>query len=157
MALTFLMTIEDLEDKFNTMPGAHLHILWEYNQIVRTNLKSDLVAFRTYQAHSTLAGLTCQTGNSSGIPSWLDTYITSIEEDPALFDLTEFHMCLMHHARFCAPCRAIPTKMMRNFWKALTAVVHNSMTKVSVTEAFDIVRLKLKLWLFHSANKISYS
>ena len=149
MALTFLMTIEDLEDKFNTMPGAHLHILWEYNQIVRTNLKSDLVAFRTYQAHSTLAGLTCQTGNSSGIPSWLDTYITSIEEDPALFDLTEL--------RFCAPCRAIPTKMMRNFWKALTAVVHNSMTKVSVTEAFDIVRLKLKLWLFHSANKISYS
>ncbi|KAI9450618.1 hypothetical protein BJY52DRAFT_1356337 [Lactarius psammicola] len=129
MSLTFPMTIEDLEDKLDTISGAHLHILWSYYQRVRVSLTSDLTEFRTSGAHSTLAGLTCQTGTSSGIPSWLDGYIASIGEDPSLFDLTEFHMCLIRHAQYgCTPCRAVTTQTIRNFWRALTAVVHNSMT-----------------------------
>ena len=47
MALTFPMTIEDLEDKFDSMPGTHLHILWKYYQKVRISLGSDLMAFKT--------------------------------------------------------------------------------------------------------------
>src|SRR6266702_4491144 len=139
MALTFPMTVEDLEDQFDTMLGAHLHIFWKYHQNVRISLRSDLTAFRTQGAQSTLTGLTCQTGTSSGIPSWLDDYIASIGEDPALFDLTEFLMCLTRHAQYrCKPCGTMPTKIIRSFWKALTAVVHNSMIKVGVTEVFDI-------------------
>ncbi|SRR6266702_436719 len=97
MALTFPITLEVLEDKLDIMSSAYLHILWRYYQRVRINLRSDLTAFRTNGAHSTLAGLTCSTVTSSGIPNWLDDYIASIGEDPSLFDLTEFHMCLTRH------------------------------------------------------------
>ena len=136
VALTFPMTIEDLEDKFDAMPGAHLHILWKYSQKVRISLSSDLTAFRSHGANSTLAGLSCQVSNSSGIPSWLDAYIASIGENPALFDLTEFHVCLIRHAQYrCNPCGAMSTKTIREFWKALTEVVHDSMIKVGVTHS----------------------
>ncbi|KAH9166778.1 hypothetical protein EDB89DRAFT_2001682, partial [Lactarius sanguifluus] len=131
IALTFPMTVEDLEDKLDTIHGAHLHILWKYYQSIRISLRSDLMVFRTSGAHGTLVGLTCHTGTSSAngtIPGWLDDYIASIGEDPALCDLTEFHMCLTRHAQYrCAACGGMPTKMIRNFWKALTAVVRNSM------------------------------
>ena len=145
MALAFPMTIEDLEDKFDSMSGTYLHVLWKYHQKVRISLGSDLAAFRMNGAQDTLAGLTCQTGTTSGIlPSWLDAYITSIGNDPALFDFTEFHMCLRSHAQSrCTPCGVMPTKMIRNFWKALTTVVHNSMIKVGVTEVFVITGRQL--------------
>jgi len=133
MALTFPMTIEGLEDKFDTMPSAHLHALWKYYQSVRINLRSDLQVFRTQGAHSTLAGLTCQIANNSGIPTWLDGYIASIGEDPALFSLAEFHMCLTRHLLTpgCALCKNMTTATTYTFWKALTTVVNNSMTNVS--------------------------
>lgn len=139
MALTFPITIEDLQDKLDAMPGAYLHILWRYYQRVRINLRSDLMAFRTKGAHGTLAGLSCSTLTSSGIPSWLDDYIASICEDPSLFDLTEFHMCLTRHVATrsqssgCKMCATMPTKTIRAFWKAFTAVVNDSMAKVSAT------------------------
>ncbi|KAH9024477.1 hypothetical protein EDB83DRAFT_2658175 [Lactarius deliciosus] len=44
IALTFPMTIEDLEDKLDTIHGAHLHILWKYYQSIRISLSSDLLA-----------------------------------------------------------------------------------------------------------------
>lgn len=139
MALTFPITIEYLEDKFDSMSGVHLHALWKYYQKVRINLRSDLTEFRTNGAHDALASLTCQMRATSGIPNWLDAYITSIEKQPALFDLTEFHMRLRIHAPYCTPCRAMPTMMIRDFWKALTGVVHNSMMKVGVSDVFDII------------------
>ncbi|KAH9020947.1 hypothetical protein EDB85DRAFT_2001975 [Lactarius pseudohatsudake] len=131
IALTFPMTIEDLEDKLDTIHGAHLHILWKYHQSIRISMRSDLTEFRTSGAHGTLVGLTCQTGTSAvngTIPGWVDDYIASIGEDPALCDLTEFHMCLTRHAQYrCTACGGMPIKMIRNFWKALTAVVRNNM------------------------------
>ncbi|KAI9443123.1 hypothetical protein H4582DRAFT_2054205 [Lactarius indigo] len=135
MALTSPINIEVLEDRLDTMPGAHLHLLWRYYQRVRINLRSDLTAFRTNGAHSTLGGLTCSTVSSSGIPSWLDDYIASIGEDPSLFDLNEFHMCLARHvvatsqSSGCETCATVSTKTIRAFWKAFTAVVNDSMTK----------------------------
>ena len=135
-ALTIPMTIQGLENKFDIMPGAHLHVLWKYYQRVRINLRSDLRVFRTHGAQSTLAGLICQTGNSSGIPTWLDIYIASIGNDPALFNLSEFHMCLTRHLLTpgCALCRNMTTETIHTFWKALTTVVNNSMTIVSPGE-----------------------
>jgi hypothetical protein len=87
-----MTTIEDLQDKFDTMLGTHLHALWKYYQRVRTNLRSDLEVFRTREARNTLAGLTCKVANSSNIPTWLDAYIASIGEDPALFNLSKYPM-----------------------------------------------------------------
>ncbi|KAI9441856.1 hypothetical protein H4582DRAFT_1935428 [Lactarius indigo] len=112
MALTFPMTIQGLESKFDTMPGAHIRVLW-----------------KTHAVRSTLAGLTCQTANTSGIPTWIDSYIASIGEDPALFSLTEFHMCLTRHLLTpgCTLCKNMTTETIDAFWKALTAVVNNSM------------------------------
>ncbi|KAH9037152.1 hypothetical protein EDB84DRAFT_1481540 [Lactarius hengduanensis] len=137
MALTSPITIEVLEDKLDIMPGAHLHLLWKYYQRVRINLRSDLTAFRTNGAHSTLADLTCSAVSSSGIPSWLDDYIVSIGEDPSLFDLNELYMCLARHIvaasqdSVCASgtCGTVSAKTIRAFWKAFTAVVNDSMTK----------------------------
>ncbi len=155
MALTFPMTIEGLEDKFDTMSGAYFHLLWKYYQRVRTNLRSDLMAFRTDGAHSTLVGLTCRVATSSGVPTWIDGYIASIGEDPALFDLTEFHMRLTrHNQNRCISCESMPTKMIRSFWKALTAVVNNSMANVSVT--IDNPGQRLEHLHLHRVNKISY-
>jgi hypothetical protein len=138
MALTVPMTIEDLEDKFDTMLGTHLHALWKYYQSVRINLRSDLKVFRRRAtgARNTLAGLTCQIANSAHIPTWLDGYIASIGEDPALFNLSEFHMCLTSHLLTpgCSLCRNMSTETIYAFWKALTSVVNNSMTNVSVDE-----------------------
>ncbi len=140
MALTFPMTIQGLEDKFDTMPGAYFHSLWKYYQRVRTNLSSDLMAFRTHGAHSTLAGQTCQIGISSGIPTWIDSYIVSIGEDPAIFSLSEFHICLTRHLLYsgCLWCRNLSIGTMEVFWKALTVVVNNSMTNVSVSKLLII-------------------
>ncbi|KAI9450617.1 hypothetical protein BJY52DRAFT_1419488 [Lactarius psammicola] len=131
MALTFEMTIEGLEDKFDTMPGVYFHSLWRYYQRVRTNLSSDLIAFRTHEAHSTLAGQNCQIGISSGIPTWVDSYIASIGDNPAFFSLSEFHIHLTRHLLYsgCLWCRNLSIRTMDVCWKALTVVVNNSMIK----------------------------
>ncbi|KAH9042214.1 hypothetical protein EDB85DRAFT_1918603 [Lactarius pseudohatsudake] len=143
MALTSPITVEVLEDKLDIMHGAHLHLLWKYYQRVRINLRSDLTAFRTNGAHSTLTDLTCSAVSSSGIPSWLDDYIVSVGEDPSLFDLNELYMCLARHivatsqstdsadwaSSVCGTCGTVSAKTIHAFWKAFTAVVNGSMTK----------------------------
>jgi hypothetical protein len=136
MALTFPMTIQSLEDKFDAMPGAYFHSLWKYYQRVRSNLSSDLTVFRTHRIQRTLASMSCSVGNTSGIPAWIDSYIASIVDDPAIFSLSEFHMSLTRHLLFagCTSCRTLSTGTISIFWKELTAVVHNSMANVSISE-----------------------
>ncbi|KAH9023509.1 hypothetical protein EDB84DRAFT_1508680 [Lactarius hengduanensis] len=87
------------------------------------------MVFRTQGASSTLSGQTCQISISNGIPTWIDSYIVSIGEDPAFFSLSEFHMSLTRHLlqSHCVWCRNINTGMVYNFWKALSAVVNDSM------------------------------
>ncbi len=135
-ALTFPMTIEVLGDKLDNMPSAFLHLLWKYYQSVRISLRSDLHAFRTQAARSTVVGQICETrNNGSGISAWLDGYIACIGENPALFSLTEFHMCLSRHllAAQCTPCGSMTTASINAFWKELTIVIENSMASVSLT------------------------
>lgn len=130
MTLTFPFTVEHLEDKLDAIPGIYLHELWKYYQSVRTHLTSDLAAFRTTNI-PVLTSPPCSPVTNYGTPAWLDAYVGSIADSPALFDLTEFHMCLSRHIsqRQCW-CSNIPSNTLRAFWTDLTDVVHSCIKKV---------------------------
>ncbi|KAH9989355.1 hypothetical protein BJV77DRAFT_688769 [Russula vinacea] len=94
--LIFPFTFEDLEDELEAIHGIYLHELWKYYQSVRTHLKSCLEAFRA----TGMPALTCPPCGSNtihGARIWLDDYVASIAESPALFDLTEFYACFSRH------------------------------------------------------------
>jgi hypothetical protein len=137
MSLNSTMTIEDLEDKLDIMPGSFLHELWKYHQRVRGSLMLDLIEFRRSGARGTLKDLRCSKLSSFGYPSWLDDYFESIAKFPAAFDLTRFHMALTRHSALggfssgCSHCASIPIDTIQLFWAALTAVVHKSFSSVS--------------------------
>ena len=137
--LTFQFTIEDLEDELDAIHGIYLHELWTYYQSVRTHLKTDLEAFRTTGMP---VPTPCGRQTSHGTPIWLDTYVGSIAESPALFDLTEFHMRFSLHVSQnngrC--CSTMPGKAVRNFWTNLTNVVHSCMTKVGLDGLLDSIQ-----------------
>jgi len=134
------MSLEDLEDKLDLMPGAALYELWKYYKKVRAILSSDLAEFKASDASGALAGLRCTASGSSQIPRWLDEYIESIGDAPHLFDFIEFNAALGRHMylrlmdgdgnHICA-CVSIPSKTIRNFWEALTSDVHGSFENVS--------------------------
>jgi hypothetical protein len=92
------MTICDLKDKLDIMPGASLYELWRYHEKVRAILKADLMEFRTSGARGTVTSLRCKRG-SSQVPDWLDNYIESIGDAPNRFDLIEFNTALARHIR----------------------------------------------------------
>ncbi|KAI0253670.1 hypothetical protein BJV78DRAFT_160446 [Lactifluus subvellereus] len=129
--LSFSMTLENLEDKLDVIPGSSFHELWKYHTRVRSLLASDLAEFRTSDARGTLAGLRCTELSSSLIPRWLDRYIESIGRAPNLFDLIEFDIVRARHINDnngCA-CACITSQTIRTFWTALAAVVHGSIEK----------------------------
>jgi hypothetical protein len=135
------MTIEDLVDKPDIMPGAYLYELWKYHEKVRAILSSDLTEFRASDARGTITGLCCTDLSSSQIPNWLDQYIESIGKTPNLFDSAELNIAMASHFKdwiwtegLCG-CVSIPSQTMRNFWDALASVVQGSFEKVSM---FDV-------------------
>ena len=131
--LTFSFTLEDLEDELGVIPGTYLRELWMYYQTVRTHLISDLTAFRT--TGMPVPTPPCGPNTTLGTPVWLDLYVHSIEESPALFDLTEFHMSLSRHIAQRGPgcrCSSMSSKAVRSFWTYLSNVVHSCMTKVGL-------------------------
>ena len=134
--LTFPFTLEDLEDELDAIPGIYLQELWTYYQSVRTHLLSDLTAFRM-TGMPVLTSL-CGINTGLGAPVWLDAYVGSIAESPALFDLTEFHMSLSRHIgqKGCR-CSSMPSKAVRAFWTDLSNVVHGCMTKVGLDDLRD--------------------
>ncbi len=133
------LTIDNLDEKLELMPGAFLYELWKYHQRVRANLTSDLEDFIVSRAHAMLEGSSCRTVlSASGVPSWLGQYISSIGRSPHLLDLSRFHMTLTGHIQSlsnhagCHACATIPGKGIRDFWAALSAVYRDSITKVRV-------------------------
>ncbi|KAH9167973.1 hypothetical protein EDB89DRAFT_2206054, partial [Lactarius sanguifluus] len=137
MTLSSTLTIENLEDKLDVMPGSFLHELWKYHQRVRGSLMLDLIEFRRSGARGTLKDLQCNNLSSFGYPSWLDDYFVSISKSPAAFDLTRFHMALTRHSApggsssGCTHCASISIETIQLLWTALTAVFHKSLRRVS--------------------------
>ena len=154
------MTIEDFGNKLDTMPGASLYELWKYHERVQTILALDLAEFRKSGAQGTIAGLRCTRLTFSQIPRWLDQYIESIAKTPKLFDTAELNIAMARHItrgggtvaghrpgcprppgplvqtiHSSCECASISSQTIRNFWDALTSVVHGSFEKVSL---FDV-------------------
>jgi BTB/POZ domain len=129
--LTFPFTFEDLEDELEAIHGIYLHELWKYYKSVRTHLQSDLEAFRATGMPALMCP-PCGSNTVHGARVWLDSYVASIAESPALFDLTEFYACFSRHIiqRRCS-C-SLPNNAVRTFWTDLSNVVHSCMTKVSL-------------------------
>ena len=127
--LTSPFTLEDLEDKLGATPLVDLHGLWKYHHRVRTYLADDLTAFKATGVPSEMYSQYCD----DGALNWLGEYFESIAESLALFDITEFHMFLSRHIRANGcECTNIPGRAIRVFWMALTDVVHDCMTRVSI-------------------------
>jgi hypothetical protein len=144
------MTIEDLENKIDFMPGAYLRELWKYHERVRKDLAPSLLEFRKSGAPKILKNLRCRALSPPGtplatpnpipqpIPQWLGDYIESLAEAPHLFDLIEFENVRARHIkdesqRPGCVCEEISNQVIRAFWDALTAVVRRIIEKVRRT------------------------
>jgi len=135
------VSIADLEEKLDMMPGTALHEFWKYYVEVRAILASDLEQFMTPASDisSALGSLRCSASGSSQIPRWFCNYITSIGNAPHLFNLVEFNMALARHMRdegnnYGCACVSISSQIIVNIWESLASVVHGSLKKVSVIE-----------------------
>jgi BTB/POZ domain len=136
--LKYPMSIEDLEDKLDIMPGASFYELWRYYEEFRAKLSSNIVEFRTSSARVTLTGLQC-VPSASQIPRWIDDYTASIGNAPHIFDLIEFNAALVRHLEYdprddTCGCGSIPIQIIRNFWRALASVVDASFQEVSMID-----------------------
>jgi hypothetical protein len=141
LTLKVPMSIEDLEasGKLDILSGALLHELWGYYQRVREYLASDLTAFMMLGMGARI-NFRCIRLSSSDVPIWLNDYINSMAVNPALFNLSEFHMALTRHvvatdpglSRPCQSCAAISCKTIDTFWRALSDVVQHSIENVSL-------------------------
>ncbi|KAF8258573.1 hypothetical protein EI94DRAFT_1815075 [Lactarius quietus] len=142
------MTIDNLEDKldFPGMTGAYLHELWKYHERARNDLKSSVLEFLSSGLPGVVRNLRCQGPRScdccpgvSIFPQWLNDYVNSIWETPHLFDLIEFEFAWARHIQSqpnssskCS-CVSIPIQVIRTFWEALTAAVHETIEKADLT------------------------
>ncbi|KAH8985632.1 hypothetical protein EDB86DRAFT_3246377 [Lactarius hatsudake] len=137
------MTIQDLEDKLDTMPSVTLYKLWKYRQRVLGNLDVNIMDSEAYRILYD-AALDCVeltdyaviSGEQHEIPQWLDLYLDSVIGDTARADLTTFHLALSSHVSptgsSCKHCTSIPRKTLREFWTALTAVVRECTRKAEL-------------------------
>ncbi|KAH9168001.1 hypothetical protein EDB89DRAFT_2074370 [Lactarius sanguifluus] len=133
--LSLSMTIEDLEDKADFMPGIYLRELWKYHERVRKDLASSLLEFKKLGAN--IAGCGSQQPPSSDhvpMPQWLGDYVESLAQAPHLFDFVEFENARAHHIYHrpghCKTCSSISSEAIHAFWDSLTAVVHGTIEKV---------------------------
>jgi len=134
--LKYPITIEELGDKLDIMPGTSLYELWKYYEGVRAILASGLAEFMESAVHRTITGFCCTSHSHSQTPTWIDQYIESIGKMPHLFDHFEFNTAMSSHlkAMVTCECAPIPSQVTRNFWEGLTSVVHNSFEKVCLVD-----------------------
>ncbi|KAF8491519.1 hypothetical protein F5888DRAFT_1053918 [Russula emetica] len=127
------ITIEDFDNKLDTMPGASLYELWKYQERVRTILALDLTEFRESGARGTMTGLRCTNLSSSQIPSWVDQYVVSMGNAPNLFDPLELNIAMARHIKDGGnggcECGSISSRTIHEFWEALVSVVHGCFKK----------------------------
>jgi hypothetical protein len=136
------LTIQNLAEghKLDMMSGSSLHELWKYHERVRSNITIDLREFKNSSALTVLGDSGCKSLADSGLPHWLDSYISGIGTAlvPAFLDLADFHAKLVEHIERqrsnggCASCSGMFGKKIRVIWEALTAAVHGSIVKVRV-------------------------
>ena len=142
VTLSSSFALEDLEDKLGTTPLVDLHGLWKYHQRVRTYLALDFTTFKTTSIpNEMVADQPSSCGD--GTLTWLNEFIDSIAESPALFDITEFYVFLLRHksaSLLGCECTKLSSRTIRTFWMALTNIVHDCMTRVSIDvyEIYDI-------------------
>jgi hypothetical protein len=142
--LNYPMSIENLDNNLDIMPGASLYKLRKYHERVRAILASDLTEFRVSGARGTMTGLRCTEISSSQIPSWLDHYIESIGKTPEFFDPLELSTVMARHifeVKGRCRCASIPNQIIRDFWAALASVIHDSFEKVSVIDLQELHRM----------------
>jgi hypothetical protein len=138
--LTSPFTLEDLEDKLGATRLVCLHGLWKHHHRVRTYLALDFTTFKTAGIFKEMVpDQPC----GDGTLTWLCEFIDSIAESPALFDITEFYVFLLRHinaSHFGCECAKLSSRAIRAFWMALTNIVHDCMTRVSIDvyEIYDI-------------------
>jgi BTB/POZ domain len=142
--LKYPMSIYDLEDKLDIMPGTSFYGLWEYYEEVRAKLASNITEFTTSSARVTLTGLKCVKFAHSQIPCWIDDYIESIGKAPHLFDLIGFNTALARHLgnkplQHKCTCSSIPNQNIRNFWRDLASVVDASFQEVNITHIYLVL------------------
>lgn len=133
------LTIENLEDKLDVMPGDHLHELWKYHRRLQSKLVSNINDFRLSSADKVLIGLNCAVLARSKIPKWIDDYIYFMASAPSSFNLFEFQSALARHVsgrdrthgKPCSFCLCLPEEAMDKFWTALTAFVNTNMEEVT--------------------------
>jgi hypothetical protein len=133
------MTVENFYNMLDFIPGASLYELLKYYESVRAFLVSALAEFRGSAAHGTISDIQCTARSSSQVSSWIDDYIESIGRNPNLFHPVEFNSAMSSHIKATAAvntceCASIPSQTIRNFWEALTSVVHGSYDRVSVVD-----------------------
>jgi hypothetical protein len=152
--LKYSMTIEDLEDNLDIVPGDSLYELWKFHERVQTVLAKDLTEFRGSGARRAFNGLRCTRLTSSQIPRWIDQYIESVAKTPKLLDTAELNIAMARHIKDgdteasyrpwdsppnetkCNSCECafISSQTIRDFWEALASVVHGCFEKVSVVD-----------------------
>jgi hypothetical protein len=142
VTLRLSLSLENLEDRLEFMPGAYLRELWKYHERVRTDLKSRLLEFMDADLPDDVKALRCADTRPSShpFPRWLEKYIESLAEALHLFDLIEFENVRARHIRVesrrsACPCAGISSQAIRTFWEALTAVVHGTMEQADSTLA----------------------
>ena len=141
LTLKVQMSIGDLEatGKLDILSGALLYQLWGYHQRVREYLASDFAEFMMFEVGARI-NYRCIKLSSSDVPIWLNDYINAVALNPALFNISEFHMALTRHAvptgsrssPPCECCAAISCNTIDTFWRALSNVVQHSIENVSL-------------------------
>jgi hypothetical protein len=133
------MTIDHLEDKLDTVPGAALAELWEYRKQVL-----DYMTETFNQGLKTEEFLDALTQLESGFPpcvepqQWLSCYLSTVVEDIVLLDVTTFHLAFFNHISpqgtspdNCKHCKSVPGEKIRKLWAALMVIFHECIRNVS--------------------------